>query len=71
METGGYMFDWRAEAERDGWSLHDGIWHHRLTDEARADSEYVYLGSGTWAETWPHPPRRPVQRRLPAAFDVA
>lgn len=64
-----YVFEWRDEAERDGWVLHDVIWRHRMTEETRDDAHFVYLGSGTWVETWPHAPNRPAPRERELAFD--
>jgi hypothetical protein len=68
-----YMFDWRAEAERDGWLLgSDGNWRHRVTDEVKSDANYVYTGDGVWAETWPHPPNRTAAGRArDAAFVIS
>jgi hypothetical protein len=65
-----YVFDWRNEAGRDGWVLHDGLWRHLLTEDTREDARYVYLGSGVWVETWPHAPHRPIPRDRELAFDV-
>jgi hypothetical protein len=54
-----YVFDWRREAETDGWRLRDGVWRHEETGGERPDDAYVYLGSGCWIEAWPHGPQPP------------
>ncbi|MFC5745325.1 hypothetical protein [Actinomadura rugatobispora] len=78
MSTGqnitGYFFDWRREAERDGWHLADGTWRHQETHEEHADDFYVYLGSEYWVEAWPvgegsgaREPDRPAHRERETA----
>ncbi|MET7401029.1 hypothetical protein ABZS66_46870 [Dactylosporangium sp. NPDC005572] len=64
-----YVFDWRSAARIDGWLLRDGVWRHDRTGDERPDERYVYLGSGTWAETWPHEPSRPPSTVKEPAFE--
>lgn len=53
MAIAEYMFDWRTEAEQDGWRLSDGVWRNADTGDWLPDDSFVYFGSGFWAETWP------------------
>jgi hypothetical protein len=53
QSTTEYFFDWRSEAENDGWLLTDGTWRHQETHAEHADDSYVYLGSECWVEAWP------------------
>jgi hypothetical protein len=46
------MFDWRAEADADGWKLVDGVWKNPEVAETHPDEESVYVGSGVWMKTW-------------------